>query len=200
MAKQANIETPYDEYSQSHRGLWRENHLPMLLGFACLVFFIGSGILLYRQNRFVPPRFPDGDSIVSAEGNFEREKLAAIQKQSVLLNVVGAANNRGEMLMAIYDSPESFNDPSKALARLTAVVIDGEAIFLLSQKALPEKFAIAVFHDENGDGVLDKNRLGIPSERYGFSRDARGMVGPPSFEEALMERPEMGAAISISIR
>ncbi|MEE3279673.1 MAG: DUF2141 domain-containing protein [Pseudomonadota bacterium] len=41
--------------------------------------------------------------------------------------------------------------------------------------------AIAVFHDVNGNGVIDEGFLGIPKEQYGFGNDARPLLRPPSF-------------------
>ena len=38
--------------------------------------------------------------------------------------------------------------------------------------------------DENNNGKLDKNLVGIPLEPYGFSNNARGFLGPPSFGDA----------------
>ena len=46
------------------------------------------------------------------------------------------------------------------------------------------KYAVAVFHDENKNGILDKNYLGIPTEAYGFSNNARRTFSAPSFKEA----------------
>jgi uncharacterized protein (DUF2141 family) len=45
-------------------------------------------------------------------------------------------------------------------------------------------WAVLAYQDENENGELDRNLIGIPSENYGFSRDARGKFGPPSFEDA----------------
>jgi uncharacterized protein (DUF2141 family) len=45
-------------------------------------------------------------------------------------------------------------------------------------------YGISAFHDENSNGKLDTNLLGIPSEDYCASRNARGSFGPPSFEDA----------------
>jgi uncharacterized protein (DUF2141 family) len=56
--------------------------------------------------------------------------------------------------------------------------------------------AISVFHDKNGNGELDTGPFGIPSESYGFSRDARDTLGPPKFAEA---RLELAAGESMSI-
>lgn len=48
----------------------------------------------------------------------------------------------------------------------------------------PGTYAIAVVHDENMNGELDVNWLGVPSEGYGFSNDATGILGAPSFTAA----------------
>ena len=49
-------------------------------------------------------------------------------------------------------------------------------------------YAIAVFHDINDNGILDKNALGIPLEPYGFSRNARArFTSAPPFEDAKIE-------------
>jgi len=46
------------------------------------------------------------------------------------------------------------------------------------------EYVIAVYHDENENGKLDKNLVGIPKEAYGFSNDARGIFAPPTFSDA----------------
>jgi uncharacterized protein (DUF2141 family) len=45
-------------------------------------------------------------------------------------------------------------------------------------------YAVTIFQDLNGNGILDKSLLGIPAEPYGFSNDARGRMGPPKFKDA----------------
>lgn len=46
----------------------------------------------------------------------------------------------------------------------------------------PGTYALAVIHDENGNGRLDK-LMAIPREGFGFSRNPRIRMGPPRFEE-----------------
>lgn len=45
-------------------------------------------------------------------------------------------------------------------------------------------YAVSVIHDKNENGKLDSNFMGIPNEPYGFSNNAMGNFGPPSFEKA----------------
>lgn len=47
----------------------------------------------------------------------------------------------------------------------------------------PGTWAVQVFHDEDGDGDLDRRGL-RPLEGLGFSRDARMRLGPPRFRDA----------------
>lgn len=53
------------------------------------------------------------------------------------------------------------------------------------------RYAVAAFHDADGDGELDKFPPGIPTEPYGFSNEV-GRIGIPSFEKALVEVGEGG--------
>jgi uncharacterized protein (DUF2141 family) len=48
----------------------------------------------------------------------------------------------------------------------------------------PGVYGLSAFHDENRNGKLDTNLLGMPVEDYCASRNARGTFGPPSFEDA----------------
>ena len=47
---------------------------------------------------------------------------------------------------------------------------------------LPGGYAVAAFHDADGNGELPTNNLWIPIEGHGFSNDARGLMGPPGFD------------------
>lgn len=68
-------------------------------------------------------------------------------------------------------------------------------------KDLPAgQYAVSTFHDLNGNDKLDTNFVGKPVEPYGFSRDARGTFGPPSFEDAVIEVGESTKTITISVK
>ena len=185
-------------YSRTFGEKWKQNQATQLLGFACLIFAVGAGFLVYRQNKFVPVGFPDGDSIETVMAASATNSSKPADAASIV--VVGAKDNGGVIRVAIYDSAEGFNDPASAVLRTTLRINDGEGRTWTSVDTLPESFAVAVFQDENGNGELDRNRLGIPMERYGFSNDARGLTGPPSFDNAKIDRPKVGQSINISIR
>lgn len=45
-------------------------------------------------------------------------------------------------------------------------------------------YAVRLYHDEDDDGELDTNLVGVPQEAFGFSNNARGSMGPPDFRKA----------------
>ena len=57
-------------------------------------------------------------------------------------------------------------------------------------------YAIGIFVDTNNNNKMDRNFLGIPKEQYGFSNNAKGSFGPPSFKDASFE---ITGALSLSI-
>ena len=62
----------------------------------------------------------------------------------------------------------------------------------------PGSWAVLAYQDENANGELDRNLIGIPSENYGFSRDARGRFGPPSFDDAAIDVKDDAAAATVA--
>ena len=58
-------------------------------------------------------------------------------------------------------------------------------------KSIPVgRYAVAVFQDENNDGILNKNLFGFPKELYGFSTNKYGMFGPPDYLDVSFEVKE----------
>jgi uncharacterized protein (DUF2141 family) len=65
---------------------------------------------------------------------------------------------------------------------------------------IPGSYAATVYHDINSDGKLTTNLMKIPSEPYGFSNNARGLFGPPSFKDASITLGEEDLTIEIQIK
>ena len=64
------------------------------------------------------------------------------------------------------------------------VPVDGETQVVVFENVPSGIYAISIFQDLNGNGELDENKSGIPSEPFGFSNDARGKLGPPKYKKA----------------
>ena len=102
-----------------------------------------------------------------------------------LLSIQGLKSDQGSVRVALYNKPEGFTQPKKAVHLRSVEAEKGQVT--LSLNVPPAKYAVAVFHDANNNGVLDKNAFGIPTEAYGFSNNARGRFGPPDFGDCLIE-------------
>ena len=86
------------------------------------------------------------------------------------------------LYVALFDTPEAMAADT-ALAAQTLPMREGTAQ-LVFVGLPPGRYAIKSFADENGNGRLDTNLVGLPTERYGFSNDAKGRMGPPAFDAA----------------
>ncbi|QDT03617.1 hypothetical protein K227x_20010 [Rubripirellula lacrimiformis] len=197
MSEQSSIESDPIPHHQTLT-VWQENHGNLLLVFFAVILLIGALILLYRQNRFVPVRFPEADAIDNPTESAVSNPANA--DEGIVLSVIGAGSDNGMIRIAFYESANSFNDPESAFLKMSAPITEGEAKILIPFEMVPEKFAIAAYHDENSDETLNRNRLGIPNERYGYSEDARSITGPPAYEDALTDRPNVGDTMTVSIR
>jgi uncharacterized protein (DUF2141 family) len=101
------------------------------------------------------------------------------------LSFPGLATKSGTVMIAVYDSAQGWAT-GKAARVAVASASDPEPSAKIP--ALPTgAYAVRVFQDIDGDGKMSKNPFGLPTEPYGFSRDAMGAMGPPTFDEAAFE-------------
>jgi uncharacterized protein (DUF2141 family) len=76
----------------------------------------------------------------------------------------------------------------------SAVIATGDKTELSFPNIAPGEYAVAVFADLNGNGMLDSNFIGVPNEPVGTSRDAKGRFGPPKFADAVFK---VGAGVTL---
>src|SRR5215475_6249596 len=91
-------------------------------------------------------------------------------------------SNTGTVDCALFDAPIGF--PIEVLRSATNVMVIKARHTQArcdSEDIPPGMYELAVIYNENMKGKLDTNSLGSPTEGYGFSNDAKGLLGPPSF-------------------
>jgi uncharacterized protein (DUF2141 family) len=113
-------------------------------------------------------------------------RTQARQSPSNLIHVEisGLRNGKGLVVCALFPSADGFpKNDAKALAHANSPVSNGHAV--CEFPGVKEgTYAVSVFHDENSNGKLDTNFLGIPREGVGASNNAKGHFGPPKFDAA----------------
>jgi len=64
----------------------------------------------------------------------------------------------------------------------------------------PGRYRVMAYHDRNGDGRLNTLPVGLPTEPYGFSNNARGTFGPPGWRAASFAAAEGETVHAIRLR
>jgi len=112
--------------------------------------------------------------------------------------IYGFQNNEGDCWFAIDNSEFVYESEDSVWIGNILPIKNKEVIVVIDSLQYGE-YAIRVFHDENKNGKLDTDFLGIPEEDYGYSNDASGWFGPPSWEKAkfIFNKPEMIIKIEV---
>ncbi|MGB5169922.1 MAG: DUF2141 domain-containing protein [Eudoraea sp.] len=114
----------------------------------------------------------------------------------IKVEVKNAKNDEGKMFFALYDNEEDFlkkeiKGEIKEITNKTSII---------TFKNIPTGvYAVSVFHDENDNGEMDTNGLGIPTENFGCSNDAKGFMGPPNWKKAKFELSDKDKNIIINL-
>ena len=115
------------------------------------------------------------------------------------ITVTGVNSQKGEIMVALFDSAEGFPQNSvKAIKFAKAPAQKGDVVTHLTD--VPSgRYAIALFHDTNGDAVLNTNLLGIPKEGYGVSNNVKNKFSAPKFQQASFLHGDGTTTLTISI-
>jgi uncharacterized protein (DUF2141 family) len=108
----------------------------------------------------------------------------APQENQIHVEINGLHNDKGQAVCSLFSSAGDFpKKTDKALAHSTSLISNRHAICEFAGVA-PGTYAVSVFHDEDSNGKLDTNFMGVPREGVGASNDAKGHLGPPKFNAA----------------
>jgi uncharacterized protein (DUF2141 family) len=104
--------------------------------------------------------------------------LTSFGQFSLTIEFDGLRNSNGQILF------ELINENEIKIMGITKKIEDKKCIIVI-ENLKPGKYAFKYFHDENNNEKLDLNWVRIPKEGYGFSNNAKGSFGPPSFEKTI---------------
>lgn len=163
--------------------IW-QSMAPLMVRRAQLWFFLGVRCLAY----LAAVMFANLPAIASAQSPCP----------GIHVKILDIRNSTGAVACALFEAPEGF--PAEYLHFATNIMMikvrntQARCDFL---DIPPGTYALAVIHDEDMDGKLGANWLGVPTEGYGFSNDAKALTGPPSFEAASF--PYDGKTLDLTI-
>jgi uncharacterized protein (DUF2141 family) len=109
--------------------------------------------------------------------------FSGVKTHKLSIHISGISKIKGSLFIAIFRATDDFPVFGKQFKGIVKEVEGKSQNYNFDD--LPEgEYALAIYQDENRNKILDKNLLGIPTEIYGFSNNARRTFSAPSFQEA----------------
>ena len=109
--------------------------------------------------------------------------FSGVKTHKLSIHISGISKIKGSLFIAIFRPTDDFPVFGKQFKGIVKEVEGKSQNYNFDN--LPEgEYALAIYQDENRNKILDKNLLGIPTEIYGFSNNARRTFSAPSFQEA----------------
>jgi len=119
-------------------------------------------------------------------------------KATLILKVTGLRSEKGQVKIAVFNSSEKWLSEQPIYS--STINVDSQTVTWRINDVPYGDYGVAVFHDENSNGKMDKNVLGIPLEPYGFSNNVRVTFGPPKWEEAKFTVKGSTTEVSIEVK
>lgn len=123
--------------------------------------------------------------------------LAFSQEASVEVVIEGLRSDQGRVIVSVYTSEETFLESERSEFRVTSEIPPGTRQVLLRLNAPDGPFALGLLHDEDGDGEMDTNFIGMPKEGMGASNNPKSRFGPPDWEDAVVQQVQKGDRLVI---
>lgn len=109
--------------------------------------------------------------------------FSGVKTHKLSIHISGISKIKGSLFIAVFRATDDFPVFGKQFKGIIKEVEGKSQNYNFDN--LPEgEYALAIYQDENRNKILDKNLLGIPTEIYGFSNNARRTFSAPSFQEA----------------
>jgi len=120
-----------------------------------------------------------------------------LQGPQLDVTVTGLHSSKGQLVACIWRDKPGFPSCEKSKSALRRVIpVSGETMRLSLPLPGPGKYAVTVIHDEDSNGRMKHNFIGMPAEGVGISNNPGGM---PGFDKSLVELAS-GSAITIRMK
>lgn len=122
--------------------------------------------------------------------------MAPPAKTSLTIEIQNVRTLNGAVYIALFKPGKDFPEGKP---------IEGKKVDATNERVRtsftvePGEYAIAVYHDENGNGKMDKRVFGIPKEPYGFSNNFRPKLSAPKFSDCEFSVGDGGKTVRIQL-
>ena len=132
-----------------------------------------------------------------AAGGLPAASPTAAHAAEVAVTVEEVRSTDGSLLVSVVRGERGFDGEDPPVARMMVRPTVPAARFSLDLP--PGTYGIRMFHDLDGDGDLNTNLVGLPTEPWAFSNNAVGSFGPPKWGKVRFEVGGEPAAQSIRL-
>ena len=116
----------------------------------------------------------------------------------IVINVSGISEARGSIGCALFPDGRGFPMDNSG-ARAVWLPADPRGVSCRYADLPDGTYAVSVSHDLNGNRRTDTNFLGMPTEAWGVSNNARPTMRPPRFDEAAF-KIDGGRSVTLDVR
>jgi uncharacterized protein (DUF2141 family) len=114
------------------------------------------------------------------------------------LSFEGVKTSTGAVMAAVFASEDAY-ESGRAPVAGRMIPVSGETASVTLTGLKPGRYAVKAFHDVDGDGKMNLNPFGAPTEPFAFSNNAVVAMGPPKWSAAAFEVTVAGAVQTIRI-
>ena len=118
---------------------------------------------------------------------------------SITVDMSGFRSDDGRASVVLYNSAEAFPKKAEKAVKIVRSTIKDKKAQVVFENIPYGTYAFVVLHDENANGKMDYNALGMPKEGYAFSNNAAGVLGPPDYKDAAfkVDKPALKQTIKV---
>ena len=105
----------------------------------------------------------------------------------LIVDISGFPSSDGFAMVALHNSKESYKGGEDSAIAKTKTMVVSKKVQVVFTNLSYGWYGVSLYHDENSNGEMDKNAMGIPKEAYGFSNNAKGFFGKPAYKKVKFE-------------
>jgi len=106
-------------------------------------------------------------------------------KGNLVVDVEGLKDQGGALCIKVFNGSQGFPNSNEKAVKRECIKITQQPMRFVYKDLPAGNYAVAVFHDSNGSGVLDRNAAGMPTEGYGFSNNPVVKTSAPKYGQAV---------------
>jgi len=124
----------------------------------------------------------------------------ADSNSNLTIDVAGIKKQSGKICVTLFSESKGFPSDSKQALQSECIEVKETLQKLIFKNLKPGNYAVALIHDANGDGILNSNSFGMPTEGFGFSKNPLVLTGPPKFNNSAVKVEGANTDIQIKLQ